>query len=173
MVNPLHELHPQFKWPVFWGLMGLLCTLLAAESFRRAYMLRPENYAYVEVIYDGYEMYYPDQTYLDKAKRFAFRSRSQNQTLIVYTRSGKQIWFNGAWQSCFETLKDPGLKTKRLKVYFEPGSPRATLPVRLEIEGKLIDDKTKNRLFPWLATVLGIFCFTQLVVLLKRGYNRP
>lgn len=157
MVYQGSDLNPLYQKPIYWGLLGLLMVIITVYDFRSTYLHGPEHRSYLEITYDSCYSPFEQQTGLEKL--WSALSRNQNSTkplCIITTSTGAKFPLRSGWKPHLKTLQDPALKGSKMKLFYPIDDKSYQNPIRIEVNGRLLDDLNDDYTSPFAYLALSI-----------------
>ncbi len=161
MVYQGNDLNPLYKKPVFWALLGLMMLIITAYDFERTFIHGPQHRKHFTLVYDS--CYHPtdNRTDLEKFWSALSRNRDRNKAELVLTsQNGAKIALRSGWKSHVNTLQNPALKGAKLKLFYSIDDKSYWNPVRIEVNGELIDDFEDDYISPLVYLAMTIWFFS-------------
>lgn len=152
--NAYHRLGQK---PIYWGLMGLLSLVLTARTFQTTYFQGPEYRRFVEFRLDSTYRINNNRSDLEKfINAIGRRFHRDEAVLAMISKTGFQVELGRSWSSHLDHFQDPTLKGKKFRFFFHFKEQTAENPVRIEIDGELVDDLEDNQIWPWVGAILTV-----------------
>lgn len=160
MIYEGRDLNPLYKKPLYWALFGLLMLVVTVFDFERTFVHGPQHRKHFELVYDS--SYRPIDNRTDLQKFWAAISRTNNSNkvvLVITSPRGGKFALGNAWKTHAETLMNPAFKGAKLKLFFSIDDKSYRNPVRIEVNGQLIDDFEDDYISPFAYMALTLLFF--------------
>lgn len=129
-------------------------------DFERTFEHGPQHRKYFVIVYDS--CYLPLDSRTDLEKFWSALSRkgnSQKAVLVIVAQNGTKMALGSAWKAHVKTLQNPALKGAKLKIFFSIDDTAYRFPVRIEVNGELLDDFEDDYISPFAYLALTLWLF--------------